>query len=954
MTTRISTGLNCLLAAAGLIAFGCSGPGGKPVVPEPRAPSVTEPSAQPADPVEQPAAPEAPAVAETPAQPPAPVKKPVAPEQEAPRVAPAPVRPPVAEPKAPERVATGPVIPLELPPPGDTPPAKNKPVKVYILSGQSNMVGFAALKNARPVYPSIYLSADPSVKPCKMPVGPSALLPHYVWQAATGDATGARASIYRGGYDPKADYSAMRPVKGTTVPLGTVSAELPAVDGPHTLVVRAFVEVPMSGPHELHAGYGESTHAVVTLDGKEVYRKDVGGDEVVKKVALEKGRRYPITITYMKGGSAAFWMERVDIEGKGDLEWVVKERGMFRCMMDEKGEWTVRNDVVLCESYLDKNKFKGGRRTPLSPTANGRTFGPELGFGYVIGAFHDEPVLLIKADIGNRSLGWDVLPPGSKPYEYEGKVYPGYRGTPDSPDGKNVPEGAWYAGLEYDNYTKAVHGVLDNFDTLYPEFKDQGYEVAGFVWWQGHKDQNENHASRYEQNLVRFIKAWRKEFKAPEAKWVIATIGFGGWKLGEPGLTVANAQLAVSGEKGKYPEFRGNVKTVETRGYWRGLGESPTGKGYHYNHNAETYILTGDALGRAMVELQGGRAEKRTGVARAPKKDKAWPENPTPQEGVEMVYSDAFLSAYSHDDAEPTPEEMAKMGPAMSPFIVGRMIPAYVKNATSDPRLFGRENSVVPLVTGKRPKKIGRDITNQLDGLISYYNAAGVHDYDWKRFGPDMQHATWSYISFDPPEKQPLNKSNRYRKVTFPGGTENWYAVDFDPEAAGWKTGQAPFGQKDGKKVALRAKCALPQCGCDTVPGTLWEKEVLAIRQTFDIPPLREGHVYRLILGGCCHGRTGEGFAIYVNGKLFAQSSGGFFLRRHGPGICGANIYSDFMPEFKSGKVTIAVIGFLRYTYHRNQTKYRGTPVPPNGHISVWLEEAKVPGIVLGAIDRGQ
>ena len=39
------------------------------------------------------------------------------------------------------------------------------------------------------------------------------------------------------------------------------------------------------------------------------------------------------------------------------------------------------------------------------------------------------------------------------------------------------------------------------------------YEVAGFVWWQGHKDQGEPHASRYEQNMVRFIKHLRAYYE---------------------------------------------------------------------------------------------------------------------------------------------------------------------------------------------------------------------------------------------------------------------------------------------------------------------------------------------------------------------------------------------------------------------------------------------------------
>ena len=75
-------------------------------------------------------------------------------------------------------------VPAILPRPDKTPPAADKPVKVYILAGQSNMVGFGYIKGAQPVYPSIYLSADPNIKPGRMPVGPSALLPHGVYQSA--------------------------------------------------------------------------------------------------------------------------------------------------------------------------------------------------------------------------------------------------------------------------------------------------------------------------------------------------------------------------------------------------------------------------------------------------------------------------------------------------------------------------------------------------------------------------------------------------------------------------------------------------------------------------------------------------------------------------------------------------------------------------------------------------
>lgn len=62
------------------------------------------------------------------------------------------------------------------------------------------------------------------------------------------------------------------------------------------------------------------------------------------------------------------------------------------------------------------------------------------------------------------------------------------------------------------------------------------------------------------------------------------------------------AQMAAA-DPAKHPEFIGNVMTMDTLGYWRSIEESPVNQDYHYNRNAETFMLVGDALGRAMVEL---------------------------------------------------------------------------------------------------------------------------------------------------------------------------------------------------------------------------------------------------------------------------------------------------------------------------------------------------------------
>ncbi len=73
------------------------------------------------------------------------------------------------------------------------------------------------------------------------------------------------------------------------------------------------------------------------------------------------------------------------------------------------------------------------------------------------------------------------------------------------------------------------------------------------------------------------------------------------------GLQVTEAQLTIDGDKGKYPEFKGRVKTVDTRDLWREAEVSPANQGYDYNHNAETYYEVGDSLGRGMTELMKER-----------------------------------------------------------------------------------------------------------------------------------------------------------------------------------------------------------------------------------------------------------------------------------------------------------------------------------------------------------
>ena len=122
--------------------------------------------------------------------------------------------------------------------------------------------------------------------------------------------------------------------------------------------------------------------------------------------------------------------------------------------------------------------------------------------------------------------------------------------------------------------------------------------MAGFLWWQGERDCGSELATRYEKNLVQLIKSLRKDFNAPKAKFVIATLGEATKGCGGNTEIVMNAHMAVDGKTGKYPEFKDNVATV----YTHDLARGGSGNG-HYGGNAKVYMDIGEAMGQAMIEL---------------------------------------------------------------------------------------------------------------------------------------------------------------------------------------------------------------------------------------------------------------------------------------------------------------------------------------------------------------
>jgi len=449
-------------------------------------------------------------------------------------------------------------------------PRDDGPVQVYVLAGQSNMVGIGQVRGGGSRWGQEM--RDPVV------------------------------SVYAGAYDPEADYDAMEPIATQALEAFGGVKPTPYPQG-GTRVTRGTVVVKDTGEYVFRPGYAASEQNVMRVGDVEVHRNVPGEPRKHTPIRLEAGVPVPFRIVYVTDAADGLgWIERADVPGT--LSTVVRE-GRHTHLLAKDGSWAERDDVW----YKGVVTATADKPLSIGCGAGADSIGPELGFGHVVGDHHDAPVLLLKTSQGNRSLGWDFLPPGSERFEHEGRTYAGYGDripswTADDP-GKEVN---WYAGKQYDDCVREAKAVLERFDEEFPQWAGRGYEIAGFVWWQGHKDGgSEAHAERYEHNLVTLIESLRRDFDAPNAPFVIGTIGFGGFAMAGNQKTVAEAQLAVSGETGRHPAFAGNVKTVETRGLWREANVSPRNQDFHYHGNAETYLDVGTALGEAMVELKGSQ-----------------------------------------------------------------------------------------------------------------------------------------------------------------------------------------------------------------------------------------------------------------------------------------------------------------------------------------------------------
>jgi len=329
--------------------------------------------------------------------------------------------------------------------------------------------------------------------------------------------------------------------------------------------------------------------AVVCAAGLPLFGESVLAEQSAQAQTPKRAGKSPLKVFILAGQSNMEGQGVADLEGKdyndgkGTLQFLLRDpekSSLFKRLKDEQGRWAVREDVWV-RYKLEDGPVKAGPLTlGFTPHDDKQHFGPELQFGYVMGDHFENQVLLIKTAWGGKSLYKDFRPPSSR-----GMV------------------GPYYTRMLAD-----IREALANLKTDFAGYDGGGYELAGFVWYQGWNDgcDPEHAVPAYETNMVNFIRDVRKDLDAPRLPFIIGELT-GPWVVapGEWGA-LRKAQAAAAAR----PDFAGNVLFVETHEFVRKAEDSPIpSQDYHEFGNAETYFLVGDAFGKGMVKLLAGTGQ---------------------------------------------------------------------------------------------------------------------------------------------------------------------------------------------------------------------------------------------------------------------------------------------------------------------------------------------------------
>ncbi len=249
------------------------------------------------------------------------------------------------------------------------------------------------------------------------------------------------------------------------------------------------------------------------------------------------------------------------------------------------GKPVVRDDVWI--SYLTGGR--GGDGVGAGPltfgygarsqaTEPGEKIGPELAFGVTVGDATDDPVLLIKTAWGGKSLNTDFRPPSAGPYVFDAAQRE-----------RLEAQGKWESaaakrraatGVYYRKMIEHVRAVLADPGKVCPKYDPEaGFEIAGFVWFQGWNDMVDRGTypnrgkpggyDAYSEVMAHFIRDVRKDLGVPELPFVIGVMGVNGkLKPGERYTPVHGSFREAMAAPARLPEFAGTVAAVRTAPFW--------------------------------------------------------------------------------------------------------------------------------------------------------------------------------------------------------------------------------------------------------------------------------------------------------------------------------------------------------------------------------------------------
>ncbi len=257
----------------------------------------------------------------------------------------------------------------------------------------------------------------------------------------------------------------------------------------------------------------------------------------------------------------------------------------FAAMFDADGNPVILDDVQV-------SQWRGKESGPLAPRYGGGRTGSQLGPDYAFGIYmHEalqEPFLIIKTSQGNRSLhacfrspsaGEWKPPPGHPDLEVQEAVEGGLEQGSQETEAmqKEASESEAQGGVFYRKMISHVKDVLGDIKSVHPAYDEKaGYELAGFVWFQGWSDKvakevypNQDKPRGYEQYtwlLEHFIRDVRNDLDAPDMPFLIGVMGIDGISTDDD-FSMMHFRQAMAAPASN-PEFKGTVAAMQTAPYW--------------------------------------------------------------------------------------------------------------------------------------------------------------------------------------------------------------------------------------------------------------------------------------------------------------------------------------------------------------------------------------------------